>query len=211
MTEETWFGPAWVFLAYLVGSIPSTYLVARVRGAIEVLRLASRKASELDAHILLTAHAGPRWSGVAGVADVVKALLFALASGWVGFEPPWQAAAGVALVAGYCWPPYASRFAGRGLAVAAGVSLALLPLPTLVFGLLTLGGVALGATGLWSTIGLLSIPLTAWLLDAPGALVAMAAAILALILLRRIEGLGRAEGVPLARAALRRAVFDRTS
>lgn len=204
-------GAAWVLLAYLVGTIPSTSLVARLRGASEVLLEASRKSGELDAHVLLTRHAGTVWSAVAAAADVLKALLLSLATRAMDLEPRWQAAAGVALVLGYCWPPYARRFAGRGLAVAAGVYLALLPLPTLVFGLLILAGVALGATGLWSTVALLSVPVTSAILDAPGPLVAMSGGILLLILLRRLEGVRRATGVPLGRAVWRRAVLDVTS
>lgn len=204
-------GAAWVLLAYLVGTIPSTVVVAHARGASEVLREASRKAGELDAHILLTRHAGPVWSAAAAAADVLKALLLSLATRAMDLEPRWQAAAGVALVLGYCWPPYARRFAGRGLAVAAGVYLALLPLPTLVFGLLILGGVALGATGLWSTVALLSVPATSAILDAPGPLVAMSGAILLLIVLRRLEGVRGVTGVPFGRALWRRAVLDVTS
>lgn len=208
-----WFGVGWVVFAYLVGTIPSTMLVARIRGAAEVIRLASRTRSELDAHILLTRHAGPAWSGLAATADVLKAFFVALATRLMGVDPGWEALVGVALVLGYCWPLYAWRFAGRGLAVAAGVYLALLPLPTLVFGLLVLGGVALGATGVWSTIALASVPITAAILGAPGPLVAMSLVILVLILLRRLEGLwvATSEGVPLGRAAWRRAVLDVTS
>lgn len=208
----TLLGVAWVAAAYLVGTIPSALIVARARGATEVLRGASRKASELDAHILLRRHAGAGWSAAAAAADVLKALLFSLAARAAGLEPVWLAAVGVALVVGYCWPPYGRRMAGRGLAVAAGVYLALVPLSMVVLGLLVIGGAALGATGLWSTVGLLSVPLTAALLDGPGPLVAMSLVIMALILLRRLEGVGEiaASGVPLGRAAWSRAVLDVT-
>jgi len=198
-------------VAYLVGTIPSALIVARARGATEVLGGASRKAGELDAHILLTRHAGAVWSGVAAAADVLKALLVAGATRLMGVEPTWEAVVGVALVLGYCWPPYARRFAGRGLAVAAGVYLAPLPLSALVFGLLILAGVALGATGLWSTVALLSVPPTAAILDAPGPLIVMSCAILVSIVLRRLEGVGRVTDVPLGRALWRRAVLDVTS
>lgn len=208
-----WVGVAWVAGGYAVGTIPSTLLVARARGATEVLRHASRTAGEADAHILLTEHAGSRWSGVAAAADVLKALLYALLARAAGLEPSWLAAVGVALVVGYCWPPYATRLAGRGLAVTAGVYLALLPLSMLVMGLMILAGAALRSTGAWSTLGLVSVPCTAALLDAPGPLVLMSLLILALILLRRIEGVraDAAAGAPLGRAMWRRAVLDASS
>jgi len=210
-SDPVWLGVGWVLVAYLVGTIPSALIVARARGATAVLGGASRKAGELDAHILLTRHAGPAWSSLAAGADVLKALLLSFATRAMDLEPRWQAVVGVALVLGYCWPPYARRFAGRGLAVAAGVYLALLPLSAIVFGLLILAGVALGATGLWSTVALMSVPLTAAILDAPGPLVVMSGAILLLILLRRLEGVRRVTDVPLGRALWRRAVLDVTS
>jgi glycerol-3-phosphate acyltransferase PlsY len=209
---ETWVGLVWTAGGYLVGTIPSTYLVTRARGGTEVIRRARRQAGETDAHILMTAHLGGRWSALAATADVVKALGYMLlARGVGGLPPPWLALTGVALLVGYGWPPYARAMAGRGLAVASGVYLALLPVEMVVMGvLILLGAVGLGDTALMSTTGLLSVPVVAAVRGETAAYVAMASAILLIVLIRRLEGVGEVirGGVPAPRALWYRAVHD---
>jgi len=209
---ETWVGLAWTAGGYLVGTIPSTYLVTRARGGTEVMRRARRQAGETDAHILMTEHLGGGWSALAATADVVKAFGYLLLARFVGGLPPsWLALAGVAVLVGYGWPPYARTMAGRGLAVAAGVYLALLPVEMVVMGvLILLGAVGLGDTALMSTVGLLSVPVVAAMRGEPTAHVAMASAIFLIVLIRRLEGVGEVirGGVPAGRALWYRAVHD---
>lgn len=196
---------------YLVGAIPSAALVARARRASVVLDRARRDSGERDAHIVLSAHLGGRWAAVAATTDVIKGLLLALAAReWGGLSAGWLAVVGVAVVVGYCWPPVERTMAGRGLAGAAGVYLALLPIPMVVMGLLILLGAALGDTAPASTLGLAVVPVAAAGLGEPPALVAMAVAVAVLIFVRRLEGVHRvaAAGVPWPRAALYRIVFD---
>jgi acyl phosphate:glycerol-3-phosphate acyltransferase len=204
-------GLLWMAAGYLAGAIPSAALVARARGASPVLARARRDSGERDAHILLSVHLGGRWVAVAATADVLKGLLLALAAReWGGLSPAWLAAVGIAVVVGYCWPPLERRMAGRGLAGAAGVYLALLPIPMIVMGVLILLGAALGDTAPASTLGFVVVPVVAAGFGEPPALVAMAAAVALLVFVRRLEGVHRvvAAGIPWPRAALYRVVFD---
>lgn len=209
---ETWVGLVWAVGGYLAGSFPTTYLVTRARGGTEVLRRARRHAGETDAHILMTEHLGGGWAALAATVDVVKSLGYLLAARAFGDLPPaWLALVGVAVLVGYAWPPYARAMAGRGLAVTAGVYLALLPVEMVVMGvLILLGAVGLGDTSLMSTVGLLSVPVIAALQGQPAAYVGMASAIFVMILIRRLEGVGEVVrgGVPWSRAVWYRAVHD---
>jgi glycerol-3-phosphate acyltransferase PlsY len=202
---------AWVAAAYLAGTLPSTWLVAKATSAVTLQALAGRRAGETDPHVLMTTHLGWGWTIVATVADVLKGLLVVLAArGFGGLPDAWLAATGVAVVLGHTFPFSLRPWAGRGLAAAAGVLLVLLPVEMAIAGVLILSGYALHVTGLLSTIAMASVPVVAIVQGQPDAFVWMAVAILVILLARRLEGVGDvvAAGVPWPRAVLWRAVFD---
>lgn len=120
------------------------------------------------------------------------------------------AACAVAAVCGHCWPPFLYRFAGRGLATAAGTFLAFLPVEMVIAGLVRVVGSLVRAGGLLSTVGFVSVPVIAWLRGQPIPYVVGSAAINVLIVLRRLEGLEDdvRSGAPLHRVLYRRAVLD---
>ena len=79
-----------------------------------------------------------------------------------------------------------------------------------ICGLLIVVGGVTRTTGLATTVGLASVPVVAAVQGQPGSFVAMAAAIFAVILIRRLEGMGDVvrSGTNPLRAALYRGVFD---
>jgi glycerol-3-phosphate acyltransferase PlsY len=159
----------------------------------------------------MIAHLGMGWAAVAAAADVLKAMLLVLAAQhWGRLPDAWLAALGVAVVGGHSFPFYRRQMAGRGVAAAAGVFLAVLPVEMVICGLLIVAGTLLRATSLATTLGLASVPVAASIRGQPGPLVAMAVVIFAVILIRRLEGLGEVirAGASPARAALYRGVFD---
>lgn len=207
----SWTDLAWVAGGYLAGTFPSTWLIARSRGAVEAERASRRDASETDAHMMLGVHLGPGWAAAAATVDVLKGFVYVLAIRRFGHVPDGVvAAAGVALVAGHAWPPFARHMAGRGLAATSGVLLALLPVPMAIAGVLILVGIAVRRSGMASTVGLAAVPVVAALQDEPGPYVAMGASILVLILLRRLEGVREVvrRGVPWPTAVWYRVVHD---
>lgn len=186
----TWARLAWVVGGYLAGTFPSAYVVLQARRASDVIRLAKRRTSEGDAHILIRDHVGGGWSALAMTMDVAKGFVAALLAATVGDLPSsWLAGVGIAIVAGHSFPPYARSLAGRGLAAAAGVYLALLPVEMAVAGIVTVLGIMIRWTPVASTVGFASVPAVAAVRGSPAALVAMGVAILVLILLRRLEGI----------------------
>src|SRR5205807_6934131 len=119
----------WVAGAYFAG-ISSTYAIVRLKGSSVVAAAADRSRSEADAHILIRDHIGFGWMVLAATIDVTKAGLYPLAARRFGGLPDsWVALCGFILVLGYAFPLFARTMAGRGLGAAAGVMLALVPVP----------------------------------------------------------------------------------
>jgi glycerol-3-phosphate acyltransferase PlsY len=204
----------WLAGAYLAGTLPAALLAARIRGGAggrALLAEARRQGGETDPHILMVRRLGPAWSTAAMVVDVVKGLIYLLVARAAGGLPSgWLAACGIAIVLGHAFPFYAPRMAGRGLAAAAGVYLALLPWEMILTGLVILVGLRLKSSGLATTIGMASVPVAAALQGQPGAYVVMAVIVLGLLMARRLEGVGEVirSGVPTSRAVLFRCLFD---
>jgi glycerol-3-phosphate acyltransferase PlsY len=194
-----------------VGTLPSTLIVARLRHdpALEVV--SRRRSGETDAHVVMASRLGVWWAGVAWAMDVLTALgVVVAARSWGGAGPVGLALAGVAVVIGHAFPPYAREMAGRGLAAAAGVDLAILPLEMIVAGLLIVSGAAFRTTGLATTVAMASVPVIAAVQGQPGWYVAMGVAVFLVLMLRRLEGVGDVvrSGIGPGRAALYRCVFD---
>jgi glycerol-3-phosphate acyltransferase PlsY len=200
---------AWVAGAYLAGTFPSAYVVARALRAQSVIDEAFGSASEGDAHVLLVARSGLGPAVAAVVGDLAKGALVALAAERAGLSPAVKAATGVAVVAGHSFPFYARPFAARGITAAAGATLVYLPGPMAAAGVIILAGKLLGHTGPASTLAFSSVPVIAALQRKPRAKVAMGAGILGVILLRRMVGMRRVAARDGWRRALyRRLLFD---
>jgi acyl phosphate:glycerol-3-phosphate acyltransferase len=209
-----WRGLVWGAGGYLAGTFPSTWLVARAKRASGLISAARRSAGETDPHILMTKHLGVGWTALAATLDVLKGFVFVLAARhWGGLDDGWVALCGVAVVVGHAFPFYAQQMAGRGLAAAAGVYLALLPAEMVVAGLLIVLGGTIRATSLLTTIAMASVPVVAAFTGQPGELVAMGWAVFAILMIRRLEGVGDVirSGISPARAVVYRCVFDSSS
>ena len=206
-----WRGLAWGAGGYLAGTFPSTWIVARAKRARGLISAASRSAGETDAHVLMTKHLGVGWTALAATLDVMKGFIYVIAARhWGRLDDGWVALNGVAVVVGHSFPFYAQQMAGRALAAAAGVYLALVPVEMVVAGLLIVIGGAIRSTGLFTTVGMGSVPAVAALTGQPGEFVAMATAMFAILMIRRLEGVGSVirSGISPARAVLYRCAFD---
>lgn len=154
-----------LLLAYVVGSLPTGYLVGRFRG-IDLREHGSGNLGATNVYRVLGAAA----AAPVVVVDVAKGFVPAgLFPGWDGTAGAGLAVAyGLAAVAGHVWP-FALRFrGGKGVATGAGVLLALAPLATLVALLVWIGIVALTryvSVGSIATATL--VPLLALAFDAP--------------------------------------------
>mgnify|MGYP001820327705 CR=1 FL=1 len=157
---------AFLGLAYLVGSIPTSFLVGRLRG-IDLREHGSGNLGATNTFRVLGA-----WAAVPVlVVDVLKgfgpAILF---TGWDGTADSRLAVAyGGAAIAGHVWSIFLRFRGGKGVATGAGVLLALAPVTTIVALLVWVGVLAL--TRMVSAASLAAatiVPPVAWIMDQPG-------------------------------------------
>jgi glycerol-3-phosphate acyltransferase PlsY len=166
-----------VLLGYLAGSVPFAFLLAR-RAGIDVRVTGSGNVGA--ANVLRTTGAGRAIAVMA--LDVAKgALAVVVAQATTGGG----ALAGTAAVVGHIYPVWLRFHGGKGIAVAAGVFSVLTPVATAVAAALFV--VTVWATryiSLGSIAATIVLPPTAWLIGAPGAVVAAAGGVSVLILFR---------------------------
>ena len=112
---------------YLLGSIPSAYIVGRVIKGVDIRRVGSHNVGALN-----TLHTvGPAAASIVLVADTLKGTLAILISLTIG-EAPWACLYGaIGVTAGHNWPIFLGFRGGKGAATILGVSLVVLPWLTL--------------------------------------------------------------------------------
>ncbi|MFQ6058213.1 MAG: glycerol-3-phosphate acyltransferase [Anaerolineae bacterium] len=176
---------ALVVAAYLLGSIPFAYLIGRWRG-VDLTQVGTRNVGAANLGQVVG-----RWAGaLAFLADMAKGLVPVLAARALRYGGLAAAAAGVAAVAGHCWPLFLRFRGGRGNATGMGAAAGLSPRALVVALLFFALGAATRLLALGMLLGFAVMPLLAWWFGAEGATVTALVAILGLIVVRRLTALG---------------------
>jgi glycerol-3-phosphate acyltransferase PlsY len=193
---------------YLLGSIPTAYLVGRWIKDLDLRRYGSGTVSGS----MVWEHVA-RWAVFpVGLFDMFKAALPA----WLGLRlelgMPVAVAAGLAAVAGHNWPVFLRFTGGRGLGSFLGVLLVIFPwgFPWMLAALAI--GWLLGDSAPWALAGLVSLPLWSLVVGGPEIVIPLAAGMLALTLGKRMEANRRPlppPGPERRRVILLRLFFDR--
>ena len=198
-----------VAYAYLVGSIPTAYLLARWMKGIDLREYGSGNVGGAN----VAASIGKRYFVPVVLLDaLVKGTASVLLAGLLGLGPGYQAVAGLAAVAGHNWPVYIRFTGGRGMATAVGVLLVLAPRELIAFAGVAIAGVALfRSTALWVGIASVLLPVWAWLLGESVEVLLFCLGLVALLALKRLEAnrMRAPDGVPWHLLAARRLLFDR--
>ena len=144
-----------MIVGYLLGSIPTGYLVARMRG-VDIQQVGSGNIGATN--ILRTLGAGPALIVV--VLDPLKGFLAVTLPILFGMSAWTVALAGFAAVLGNNFNIFLGLRGGKGIATSLGVFLGVEPLLTLMACVLGLATVALGRyVSLGSLVGVLAAPL----------------------------------------------------
>ena len=172
-----------ILASYLLGSIPTAYIVARWTRRIDLRRYGSGTVSGS----MVYEHVS-RWM-------VVPVGLFDLAKGalptWLGLEMGMgetiATLAGLSAVLGHNWPIYLGFTGGRGLSPFMGLLLVIFPwgFPWMLVFLAI--GFALGDSAPWALASLVSMPLLIAWMDGPKPVYWAAAAMTLLTLAKRLE------------------------
>jgi len=199
--------------AYLVGSIPTSYLVGRYAGGIDIRQHGSGNVGASN----LTAQVGAKWAAPVVVFDVlIKGSLpvFLASDNALELGVGIQAAAGIAAIAGHNWSIFAGFSGGRGMATVLGTTLALnFPL-LVVYGSVPALGVLFTPwkdSAVWWLIAVIMMPIWAALLNLPVELVWFSVAFAFVTAAKRMtsNSLQGEQGSISARLLATRLVFDR--
>ncbi len=183
-----------LIVAYLLGSIPSAYIITRLATGKDIRRLGGGNAGARNVF-----HEVGLWAAIiVGVFDVGKGAAAVAIAHWLLNVPLYELqffqlasgpqlfvlAAGLAAVAGHMWSIYLKFTGGNGLAATIGVLSVLMTRELLiVIALILIFTVITRNVVLSVNISLLSVPVSAWFLEKSGLLVAFSVVLLLILVL----------------------------
>lgn len=149
--------------AYLTGSIPTAYLVARWRRGIDIRQFGSGNVGA--ANVLTTV--SKRWSIPVTLFDIGKGALTVWVAQLVGLSVAQQITIGIITVIGHDWPIFLRFRGGRGICTTLGVTTMLSPKLGLIIFVLPYTLAPIRQLALGVTLGLTSLPFFSWFLSQP--------------------------------------------
>lgn len=172
-----------VVSAYLIGAIPTAYLLARWRRGIDLRQVGSGNVGGSN----LRATVGVWATVTVGLFDIAKGALPVWLARRVGLGEAEAILAGLATVAGHDWPPWLSFRGGRGMAATLGVLLVVFPIGVAwVLGALALGAL-LHQVALLHGLGVLTLPVLSGRLGQPVSVTWACVALVLLMIVKRLE------------------------
>ncbi|PKB72635.1 MAG: hypothetical protein BZY75_06015 [SAR202 cluster bacterium Io17-Chloro-G7] len=154
----TWFS---LFLtSYLIGGIPTAYLVTRLLLGQDIRNLGDRNAGAAN----VFRNVSPKAGLVVGFVDVLKGAVAVLLVGSLTDSTALEFMAGIAVLAGHNWPIHLRFRGGRGAATAIGVLLPTVPAIAIPVGAVTLIVLRVTKKATVSlAVFLIAVPVLAWL------------------------------------------------
>lgn len=174
--------------AYLLGSVPTAYLVARWRRGIDIRRFGS---GNIGASNVLAS--GSRWTSLIVIGfDFLKGAAPVLVSRAISLPVYQQVAVGIAAICGHNWTLFLRFSGGRGVLTTLGVVFALAPWLALSLLLINFAFAPFKQFSIGTLIVLILLPVSSWFLAEPFGIERSAQlslgflAILLLLLVRRL-------------------------
>jgi glycerol-3-phosphate acyltransferase PlsY len=191
-----------VTIGYLLGSIPTAYVVSRAKKGVDIRNIGSRNMGGAN----VMREIGTREGVFVGLFDIAKGAGAILVAQALNAPELWVFGAGFAALVGHNFPVFAGFRGGRGSATIIGIFLVLAPRATLI----TLAVVAIpfftshnfaGAI----MVGFALLPLLLWLLEGSLDLVRYVLVIDLFMLVRNLSGIKQI----LAKGIVRDMIYDR--
>jgi glycerol-3-phosphate acyltransferase PlsY len=205
IVNDTVTGIIAIIIGYLLGSISSAYIVTRLKTGKDIRKLGGGNAGARNVY-----HEVGLWQAIiVGVFDAGKGvlavyiallLLGAPAKELTKADPTFQMfilATGLAAVAGHMWPIYFGFKGGNGLATSLGVLAFVMTQELLIALAFVILFVVITRNPIFSiNLSLLTVPISAWLMEKPWLFVVFSIVLLLILILNFI---------PTARAAIAKA------
>lgn len=197
--------------AYLVGAIPSAYIIARYMKGIDIRRYGSGNAGATNVMV----HVGPVTGFTLGTFDcLVKGALPVVLGRLLDLPLGVSVSAGLVAIVGHNWSPFMRLTGGRGVATAVGLVVGFLLwqeslILIVVMGII--GRLVYKDTGLWTFVAMITLPVLTLVFDREVEIVAMSVGIGVLLTVKRLTAnWERPSGdQPMARVLAYRLVWDR--
>ena len=191
-----------IIIGYLLGSIPTAYIVSRIRKGIDIRNIGSRNMGGAN----VMREIGTCEGVFVGLIDIAKGAGAILIAQALNISELWVFGAGFAALVGHNLPVFAHFRGGRGSATIIGIVLVLAPEAMLI----TLVVVAIPffttrKFGAAILIGFGLLPLFVWLLEGSLALVRYALVIDVFMLIRNLTGIKQI----VAKGIIKDMIYDR--
>ena len=112
-----------IIIGYLLGSIPSAYLAARLRKGIDIREVGSKNMGTMNVYY----EVGLIEAILVLLTDVGKGIVAILIARWLGVSVLFQLLTGLAAVIGHRFPVFLKFHGGKGGATTIGILLFLMP------------------------------------------------------------------------------------
>jgi glycerol-3-phosphate acyltransferase PlsY len=146
-------------IGYLLGSIPSAYLIARLVKKVDIRKMGGGNVGAVNT----MREIGPLPGLGVFLADMAKGALAVLIAQWLGVHLYWVFAAGFLVVVGHNWPVWLKFRGGQGLATTMGVLLVFSPIPfAICFGVLLIAVSITSNVRLSAVAGFIFLPPLIW-------------------------------------------------
>ena len=202
---------AYLLGAYLLGTIPTAYLVSRCVAGIDIRDYGSGNAGASN----VMEHVGKRIGLAQGIFDcLIKGTAPVLLGRLLGMDLWIQGCAGFVAVAGHNWSPFLKFTGGRGVATALGAALGLgmwIEIFAFTVASFTVGKLIRPDIGLWTLISLFGLPVSTYLLGKPHEVTAAVICIGLLIVAKRLTANWESPPpeYPIHKVLLYRILWDR--
>ncbi len=206
----------WIVLivaAYLLGSVPAAYLVARARG-IDIRKQGTQQVGGGN----LWRIASRKLGLMVGIFDFAKGMLMVWIASLPGLNAGQQLVVGLATIVGHNWPVFLRFHGGRGIATLLGIAIILpvlndiSPWPSVIaVGIVAVFTIIFRSSPLPVLFGAASLPLTSWLFGGENAVIVTFLVIFLIIVVKRLTAQSSAEAAAISkgRLFLNRLLFDR--
>ncbi|MBI4056529.1 MAG: glycerol-3-phosphate 1-O-acyltransferase PlsY [Elusimicrobia bacterium] len=178
--------------SYLLGGIPSGYLIAKYLRGIDIREYGSGNPGAANVYRVVG-----KWAGWATMGlDTAKGFIPVMMARWYyGDRYDLLVSCGALAIFGHIWTIFLKFRGGKGVATSAGVFAALLPLPTFLTFLVFITAVALsGHISVGSILAAVAMPFLSLVLNSPAPLTLMSIIISGLVLFKHIPNMRRLFG-----------------
>ena len=163
-----------IVISYLLGSIPSAYIVGRLIKGVDIRKVGGGNVGAVNVMREIGTAAG----FTVLFADIAKGAVAVLIARWLGLSLIPVFIVGFAAVVGHNWPVFLGFRGGRGAATTLGVLLALVPIEFAIsFAIIVIVVLITSNMRLGMGIGLAFLPLIVWRFGESGSLIAYSVAL----------------------------------